>query len=191
MNKKAAPFIKVVTTKGTLLINRSTSEETLALYDEMKKTIKFEENTEINCQAVDKRRLLSAIVIVAVVAISLGISLLPLLLNNGTGSFSIKDNGLVLDGAHGYGRTIPINDVLSVQLVDSLPHISRRTNGYAVGNVNFGHYKLKDGRKCMLYLNDASQKPFIQIETADNLYFINCTTSDETAVLYRKLMENN
>ncbi len=191
MNKKEAPFIKIVTTKGTWFINRATSEETTALYDEMKKTIKYEENPNIDSKMDYNKTGRVAVIVVAVAVITLIISLLPLMFVVNQGTFSVKDNEFVVEGAGGYGTTISIDDMKSVQLIEKLPHIARRTNGVAINRVRFGHFRLEDGRKCILYINNAAQNPFIQIETIDNLYIVNCDTTEETDKLYRQLIENN
>ena len=94
------------------------------------------------------------------------------------GEESIKISGM-------YGREIPVSDIVSVELVDEMPPIAMRTNGSDTGNQAKGHFRFKNGEKCMLFIH--KQAPYIQMRTTDNLYYLNTNGKEETESLYQQL----
>lgn len=61
-----------------------------------------------------------------------------------------------------YGETLSKEDITDVQLVEKLPKITMRTNGFALGKINKGYFRTKDGETVKLILN-SDKKPYIQI----------------------------
>lgn len=82
-----------------------------------------------------------------------------------------------------YGREIPIADIVSVELLESLPHIKMRTNGSSAGNYSKGHFLLENGENCMLFVRH-KMPPYIEIRTSDNLYYLNGSSEEETLELF-------
>lgn len=85
-----------------------------------------------------------------------------------------------------YGQQIPVTDLKTVQLIDTLPKVLSRTNGSAIGDQLGGHFTLEGIGAAMLYLN-RSKPPFIVIETASQKVYLNLATPDETRALYAAL----
>ncbi len=71
-----------------------------------------------------------------------------------------------------YGKTIEANEIAVIQLLDSLPKISIKTNGYALGSIRKGYFKTKGGEIVHLILN-SKNKPVILISprTGRKIYF--------------------
>ena len=86
-----------------------------------------------------------------------------------------------------YGREIPVSDIVSVDLLDALPPIAMRTNGSDTGNRLKGHFKLKNGEKCLLFVK--KQAPYIELHTADQLYYLNADGKEETEQLFQQLKQ--
>lgn len=86
-----------------------------------------------------------------------------------------------------YGREIPVSDMVSVDLLDELPPIAMRTNGSDTGNRLKGHFKLKNGEKCLLFVK--KQAPYIELRTADQLYYLNADNREETEHLFQQLKQ--
>lgn len=87
-----------------------------------------------------------------------------------------------------YGREIPVADIVSVELLEALPHIKMRTNGSSTGRYSKGHFLLENGEKCMLFVRH-KMPPYIEIRTSDNLYYLNGATEGETMRLLEALKE--
>lgn len=84
-----------------------------------------------------------------------------------------------------YGREIPVSDIVSVDLLDEMPPIAMRTNGSDTGNQAKGHFKFKNGEKCMLFIH--KEAPYIQLRTTTNLYYLNLSDKEKTVELFEKL----
>jgi hypothetical protein len=61
-----------------------------------------------------------------------------------------------------YGETIQRSDVESIQLVDKLPGVRLKTNGYSLGAIHKGYFKTADGEVVKL-LVDNNKGPFLYI----------------------------
>lgn len=98
--------------------------------------------------------------------------------------FSYTSEEIVIDGM--YGEIIPSKNIRFISLIDSLPRISYRKNGFSVGEINKGFYKIKDGGTIKLLL-DSKQKPMIFIDLVDgnDIYF--SSKSDSNKILFEQL----
>lgn len=86
-----------------------------------------------------------------------------------------------------YGREIPVADIVSVELLEALPHVKMRTNGSSTGKYSKGHFLLENGEKCMLFVRH-KMPPYIEIRTTDGgLYYLNCATEEETLEVIAKV----
>lgn len=64
-----------------------------------------------------------------------------------------------------YSVSIPLQQIREVIVADSLPRITRRTNGYAVGDVRRGHFRLDSLGDAMLFLT-LRHPPYVVVRTA-------------------------
>lgn len=95
------------------------------------------------------------------------------------GEGTVKISGL-------YGREIPIAEVVSVELLDELPSVYR-VNGSETGRRLKGHFRLKNGKKCLVFVR--KQAPYIEIRTTDQLFYLNGETKEETMEILSKVTE--
>lgn len=125
------------------------------------------------------------ITLVSVLIGTLGIILafVVIILSDRPTEISIDKDSIYVSGM--YSCTIPISNIISVELLEEMPSISSRTNGSSTFKHNKGHFKLSNGEKCMMYIR--KQPPFIEIRTTDNLYYINGETKEETLRYYKEL----
>ena len=88
-----------------------------------------------------------------------------------------------------------LSDIDTVLLVESLPEIKLRTNGISTKKVNIGKFKMADGNKCRLYVNNSTPL-FVEIRLdaqdspSESLVFINRKTVEETKILYEEIIDN-
>lgn len=87
-----------------------------------------------------------------------------------------------------FGETVPLSDVQSVELKDSLPGSIIKTNGLWWRSIQKGEFEA-DGEKMNIYV-DASKPPFIYINATDGLIIINDQTISLTQALYYKLQSD-
>lgn len=117
-------------------------------------------------------------VVMVFVAISLALSFRPTRI--AVGEEAIKISGM-------YGREIPVSDIVSVDLLEEMPRIVSRINGSDTGNRLKGHFRLKGGEKCILFI--VRKAPYIEMRTTDALYYLNDNDREKTETLYRQIKE--
>ena len=85
-----------------------------------------------------------------------------------------------------YGRDFPMDQIVSMEVLDEMPAMAMRTNGSSFKNKNKGHFLTKDNEKCLLFVT-YNGGPYIKLRTTDNLIYLNCDTSEETKMLIEEL----
>jgi hypothetical protein len=99
----------------------------------------------------------------------------------------IQNDYLTLEG--NYGEKIDKKDILSYNLLDSLPILSHKLNGFAMGNVKKGIFLTKSNDTVKLIIHSEKQ-PFIEIERKNNLKVYYNQEASETNKLFN-LIENS
>lgn len=84
-----------------------------------------------------------------------------------------------------YGTSIKLEDISGISLVDEIPSVLRKTNGFDFGSILRGNFELQDKGKVRLFA-DIKKPPFIVIEGRE-LVIINLKDSFKTEELYTKL----
>ena len=89
-------------------------------------------------------------------------------------------------GSGFYGADIQLSDIHSVQLVDTLPRIQSRTNGYAAGGLLRGNFRLEQWGAGKL-LNNRNAPPYVVVQTRDSFVVVNFADAARTRDLYERL----
>lgn len=87
-----------------------------------------------------------------------------------------------------YGQMILMADIDSLVMLNQLPQLSTRTNGFALGNEKKGYFKTKRGDKVLIYIADA-HKPCLAIRVQNQGWiYYNSTTKplDELLAALKK-----
>jgi len=105
---------------------------------------------------------------------------------------SYKSNDLILSNKtleiNGmYGMTIQKQDILKMKLVNALPAISYKSNGFAAGDYAKGSFKAKNGKTIKLFVNK-SIRPTLWLETMQGDIYYN-SEDEDMARLYKKIMQ--
>lgn len=89
-----------------------------------------------------------------------------------------------------YGETLHKDDITNIELVEQLPHITMKTNGFALGHINKGYFKIKGGETVKLLLN-SDKKPCIKITKKDGkkIFFSSKNKSNQELFELIKLIE--
>jgi hypothetical protein len=89
----------------------------------------------------------------------------------------------------GYSASIAIADITTATALTDWPDISIRTNGIATDDVGIGHFRLKNGESCMMFVcTDGG--PLLEVRTVDGgLYYLNCATEKETMEMIAKVKQ--
>lgn len=86
-----------------------------------------------------------------------------------------------------YGENIKIKDIEDVKLLENPPLIKLKLNGIAMAKIKKGWFKLQDGRKVKLFINDPSG-PYVQIKTIDKKIIIIGIKEFDDSLLYQYLI---
>ena len=116
------------------------------------------------------------------------LSLIPIYMNRQT-SIDIDSHDISISGL--YGEVIDRSSIISITLVNDIPDIDYRVNGYSLSDDNLGKFKTVDGNIVMLYTHSLDA-PFIKITRlhAPDIY-INTSNPDETFSLFHQMMNTH
>ncbi|RPI55673.1 MAG: hypothetical protein EHM55_07185 [Acidobacteria bacterium] len=89
-------------------------------------------------------------------------------------------------GAGFHGTEIPLSAIQTVTLVDTLPRIQRRTNGFAAGGLLRGNFRLDEWGFGRLFINRTSP-PYVVVRTRDTFVVVNFEDAARTRALYEQL----
>ncbi|WP_339715494.1 DUF3784 domain-containing protein [uncultured Kriegella sp.] len=87
-------------------------------------------------------------------------------------------NQITLEGF--YGEEIDPSEIQSVKVIEQLPEIKKRTNGFSSGTVHKGYFKLEDGKRVKLILNNEA-KPYVMItkNNGEQIYYSSRSKSNQ------------
>lgn len=88
-----------------------------------------------------------------------------------------------------YGETLLLNDIKQIDLTDSIPRIGIRTNGFSLGEVKKGYFRLEGVNNVKLFLS-SDQPPFIIIKTTDRILILNHKEPSSTKADYENIKHN-
>ncbi|NDV82884.1 hypothetical protein D0T87_12965 [Bacteroides sp. 51] len=99
---------------------------------------------------------------------------------------SIEGEEIRIEGS--YGERFSLDDLSQVNLVDTLPVIKSRTDGYSFASVKKGYFRTESGERIKLFLHVADG-PFLKIQRKDDIpVFINYSDSSKTQQVYKEIL---
>jgi Kef-type K+ transport system membrane component KefB len=96
----------------------------------------------------------------------------------------IENNAITLTG--NYGEVLTVDEIARIELVESLPKITMKTNGFALGSKYKGYFKTQEGQIVKLILN-SDAKPYVLFtkKSGERIYF--STKEKSNQILYNDL----
>ncbi len=85
-----------------------------------------------------------------------------------------------------YGDKWRYQDVKKVELLDEMPEVTYRQNGFGMAAMAKGHFKVKSYGSCLLFIRKDSS-PYLYIETDKQKIFINAKTPEQTKDWFNEL----
>ena len=124
--------------------------------------------------------------IVIIPMLCIGLFLVLVLWGNKGPKYDISSECIKVKGG-GYHATIPVADITSDSVWEHWPGIALRTNGMSTNKVNLGHFRLKNGENCMMFIHEDGG-PLLELRTTDGgLYYLNCAKEEETQEMIEKV----
>jgi len=97
---------------------------------------------------------------------------------------NILSDKIELEGS--YGETILEEEIESIELVEKIPAIRFKVNGFALGKIKKGYFKTKDGERIKLILN-ARNNPYILISKKDKKKIYYSTKEADNKAVFNQL----
>lgn len=100
----------------------------------------------------------------------------------------VQNQTLQIEGM--YSLEIPKEKIHSVELVDFLPELTMRTNGFALGQVKKGYFLSKENQTIFLLVYN-NQGPFLHIENTEGEHFYIDGEKEQVKKLLKELIGND
>ncbi|MBS4196753.1 DUF3784 domain-containing protein [Lederbergia citri] len=88
-----------------------------------------------------------------------------------------------------YGVEWPIEEIKSVELLDTLPEVITKTNGYASSGQLKGHFQLEEPYGSGLLFVNKKNPPYLYVETNKDFLILNRKNIEDTRTIYESLLK--
>ena len=99
-------------------------------------------------------------------------------------------NDLVIISDFAYPVNIPNYAIKSISMVEKLPKVMMRSNGYGGLRMWKGIFRILGGKRALFYIENHLKGPIIKIETVRESVYINFNDKEQTHQLYDELTKN-
>ena len=99
-------------------------------------------------------------------------------------------NDLIIISDFAYPANIPNYAIKSISMVEKLPKVMMRSNGYGGLRTWKGIFRILGGKRALFYVEDHFKGPLIKIETVRESVYINFKDKEQTHQLYDELTKN-
>ena len=100
----------------------------------------------------------------------------------------LTKNNLEITGM--YGEKISRDKILDVRLVDELPEITMKSNGFAAGNFRKGYFRTKDRKSVKLIVNKKENPLLLLRTTKGEIYFSSTNVKSKDLLLQIQKWKN-
>ena len=97
---------------------------------------------------------------------------------------------LIIISDFAYPANIPNYAIKSISMVEKLPKVMMRSNGYGGLRMWKGIFRILGGKRALFYVEDHFKGPLIKIETVRESVYINFKNKEQTHQLYDELTKN-
>ena len=97
---------------------------------------------------------------------------------------------LIIISDFAYPANIPNYAIKSISMVEKLPKVMMRSNGYGGLKTWKGIFRILGGKRALFYVEDHFKCPLIKIETVRESVYINFKDKEQTHQLYDELTKN-
>ena len=97
---------------------------------------------------------------------------------------------LIIISDFAYPANIPNYAIKSISMVEKLPKVMMRSNGYGGLKTWKGIFRILGGKRALFYVEDHFKGPLIKIETVRESVYINFKDREQTHQLYDELTKN-
>ncbi len=128
----------------------------------------------------------SATVAIAIFALLAILIPIFLILSSREPAILFEDRNVKITGL--YGETIPADEIKDAAILENIPAIQLRTNGFSLGTIRKGYFQMEGMGSVKLFLNSPSG-PYIRLQTKHKCIILNFKDTAYTNEVYGKLKE--
>ncbi|MCR2822236.1 DUF3784 domain-containing protein [Lederbergia panacisoli] len=107
----------------------------------------------------------------------------------GMGDNEVKVNHESLEISGMYGVKWPVEDIMSVELLDELPEVIMKSNGFASAGQLKGHFQLEEPYGSGLLFVNGKNSPYLYVATKKDFLILNRKNSEDTINIYESLLK--
>ena len=144
----------------------------------------FAKDSNGTCYWHDRKRTVVTVVAMGIALATIGLTVWVLVMANKAATIEVTREGVHISGE--YGRDIPAGDIVTMEVLDKMPAMARRTNGSSFKNKHKGHFLSVDNEKCLLFVT-YNGGPYVKLRTGDDLIYMNRETPEATEALVEEL----
>ncbi|TYS60881.1 DUF3784 domain-containing protein [Sutcliffiella horikoshii] len=137
---------------------------------------------------VPKKRKKSYIISTSIAVITFGVLFVVSYLGFQDAELTLKKDSFEISGV--YGDDWSYEDITQIDLLDKMPEVLLRTNGYGMQSISKGYFKVKDYGNSLLFIYKG-HSPYLLIQTNDATIFINSKDAEKTKDWYYQLVEQS
>ncbi|MEA3322384.1 MAG: DUF3784 domain-containing protein [Bacillota bacterium] len=137
---------------------------------------------------IPQKRKQSYIISVSVAVITFGILFVVFYLGFQEAELTMNEKSFEISGV--YGDEWNYEEITQVELLEEMPEVLIRTNGYGMQSISKGHFKVKDFGSSLLFIYK-NHSPYLLINTFDDTIFINSKDAEKTKDWYHQLVEQS
>lgn len=119
--------------------------------------------------------------------ITIGIIAVGVFIGSTNNDITIENEKLIINGMYGVEWTF--DKIAKVELLDELPEVLKRTNGFSTENVRKGLFKLEEPYGQGKLFVTGKEGPFLYIALDDGYVILNRESKQETVDIYEKLVQ--
>jgi hypothetical protein len=119
------------------------------------------------------------------ILLSIGIIVVVFYTGLRTPDYRLQQKTLTSKGL--YNINLPIRNISTLELLERMPDIEQKTNGYAFAGRYRGYFKVSTIGPCLLYVEDIKQPAILIITNSGNNILINYHNAEKTKELYNDL----
>jgi hypothetical protein len=97
----------------------------------------------------------------------------------------VKENIVEITGM--YGGKWKIEDIDQITLLDEMPEVILKENGFGLATISKGHFKVRNHGSSLLFIH--RQSPYILLEIDHKPIFINSENLNQTSDWYEQLIK--
>ena len=97
---------------------------------------------------------------------------------------------LIIISDFAYPANIPNYAIKSISMVEKLPKVMMRSNGYGGLKTWKGIFRILGGKRALFYVEDHFKGPLIKIETVRESVYINFKDKEQTHQLYDEMTKS-